>query len=133
MIELLVVTKVGHTNFGNVISAKTSPASWGREEDIRQWVRDGNDAKTFPGVFSIVKSGMNLSEVEAYLEPWREQVVDPETGDPIIEIKELRLYELELSRKDDVGAAIDSDGLIQLTKRQTRQLLRNKETLGTEA
>lgn len=64
---------------GTVVMVKQSPARWGINESIREWVLAGNAPESYPGVFVVVKTdALDIDEAKRLLEPEVGVVIDPE-------------------------------------------------------
>jgi len=128
-VELLIVDKPGHPNFGEVVDIKPSPAVWGRRECQRQWVREGRNPSKFPGVHRSIRVDATVFEVQHYLEQWTELpaiIKAHDTGDREL-IKPRRVL-IEMGRLFNAGAITDPDGAPRVTKGQMKSLARNIKT-----
>ena len=128
-IELQVVTKTGHANYGEVVYVQEAGSRWGPWDDIRQWVKEGNDPKDFNNTFTILKvDGMTVEEAkQKYLQQWTEQTIlaNGAIDDVLIQPK---LYHVEIERATTEGASTDPDGAERVSKAILGSLARNQKT-----
>jgi len=126
MVELLVVTQVGHPNRGAVTHIQIPTGVWGRKEDVRQWVKEGNTRGSFPGVHSVINADITLVQAKVYKLQFTENNNPSDPSDAVLIEPRLRI--MEVDRIDTVGGTTDPDGTKRITKANADDLMRNLRT-----